>query len=186
MPLQGSVRTLTPVGGAFFRAIDRREATHVLLRSSEERPIITDGLRTLERVGPLTVYARWASALAGLAAVLYLLVVGGVRSVQSLRRGMWRSEPLRWPAICLALLLVAPALYLTQSFLAIGDPTPANVAIALLTGMLPLTLLVAGVHRVRAGLRTHAARLDLLVLAGALQWCVVLAAWGMLPFALWR
>jgi len=185
-PLQGSARPLTPVGGAFFRATDRREATHVLLRSSENRPIITDGLRTLERVRPLTVYARWASALVGLAAVLYLLVIGGVRTVQSVRRGMWRSEALRWPATCLALMLVAPALYLTQSFLAIGDPTPANVAIALLTGMFPLTLLVAGMHRVRTGLRTNTARLDLLVLAGALQWCVVLAAWGMLPFVLWR
>lgn len=186
LPLQGITRSLTPVGGAFFRAADRREATHVLLHSTEDRPIITDGIRTLERVRPLTVYARWASALAGVVAVLYLLVVGGVRSAQSLRRGVWRSEPLRWPAICLALMLVAPALYLTQSFLAIGDPTPANVAIALLSGMLPLTLLVAGVHRVRTGLRTHTARLDLLAVAAALQWCLVLAAWGMLPFALWR
>jgi CubicO group peptidase (beta-lactamase class C family) len=185
-PLQGSARTLAPVGGALFRAEDRREATHVLLHSAEGGPIITDGFRTLERVRPLTVYVRWASALAGLAAILYLLVVGGVRSVQSLRRGMWHWEPLRWPAICLALMLVAPALYFTQSFLAIGDPTPANVAIALLTGMLPFTLLAAIVQRARAGLGTRAARLDLLGLVGALQWCVVLATWGLLPFALWR
>lgn len=185
-PLQGTARTLTPVGGAFFRAADRREATHVLLRSTEDRPIITDGFRTLERVRPLTVYTRWASALGGLAALLYLLVAGGVRSVQALRRGTWRSEPLRWPAACLASMLLAPALYLTQSFLAIGDPTPANATIALLTGLFPFTLLVAVVHRVRAGLPGHAARLDLLALAGGLQWCVVLAAWGLLPFALWR
>lgn len=185
-PLQGTARALTPVGGAFFRAADRRHATHVLLRSTEDRPVITDGFRTLERVRPLTVYTRWASALAGIAALLYLLVGGGVRSVQSLRRGTWRSEPLRWPAICLASMLVAPALYLTQSLLAIGDPTPANVTIALLTGVLPFTLLVAGVHRARAGLRARTARLDLLALVGGLQWCVVLAAWGMLPFALWR
>ena len=186
LPLQGTARTLTPVGGACFRAADRREATHVLLRSTEDRPIIADGLRTLERVRPLTVYAQWASALAGIASLLYLLVVGGVRSIQALRRRTWRSEPLRWPAACLALMLAAPALYLTQSFLAVGDPTLANVAIALLTGVLPLTLLAAGVHRVHIGLRAHSARLDFLALSGGLQWCVVLAAWGMLPFALWR
>jgi CubicO group peptidase (beta-lactamase class C family) len=186
VPLQGPRRTLTPMGGPFFRAADRREATHVLLRSTEDRLVLTDGFRTLERVRPLTAYTRWASASVGIAAVLYLLIVSGVRSVRSLRRRMWHAEPLRWPAICLALMLLAPLLYLTSSFLAIGDPTPANVAIALLTGFFPLTLLVAGAHRARAGLRTRKAQLDLLALVGALQWCVVLATWELLPLALWR
>ncbi len=186
LPLQGAARTLTPVGGAFFRAADRREATHALLRSADDRLIITDGVRTLERARPIPLFARWGSAAAGLAALLYLLIVGGVRCVRSLRSGAWDSEPLRWPALCLALLLVAPALYLTQSFLAIGDPTPANLAITLLTGALPLTLLLAVAHRVRTGFSARAARLDLLALAGALQWCVVLATWRMLPLALWR
>lgn len=186
LPLQGSPRTLTPVGGPFFRAADRREATHALLRTADDRLVITDGLRTLERVHPLPIYLLWASAAMGLAALLYLLIVGGIRSVRALRRGTWRAEPLRWPTLCLALLLAAPALYLTQSFLAIGDPTPANVAIALLTGALPLTLLVAGVPRVRTGFGGRSARLDLLALGGALQWCAVLAVWGMLPLALWR
>lgn len=185
-PLQGSARLLTPVGGAFFRAPDRREATHVLLHSAANRPIITDGLRTLERVQPLSVYTLWASAAVGFAAVLYLLVIGGVRTVQAVRRRMFRFEPLRWPAICLVLLLVAPALYLTQSFLAIGDPTPANVTIAILSGLFPFTLLMALVRIARAGLSTNIARLDFLMLAGALQWCGVLAAWGLLPFVLWR
>lgn len=184
-PLQGTARTLTPVGGAFFRAADRREATHVLLASADAR-VITDGFRSLERVRPHTVYAQWASASVGLASVLYLLLVGGVRSIKNLRRGTWRSEPLRWPAACLALLLVAPALYLTQSFLAVGDPTSANVTVALLTGLLPVTVIAAGVERVRSGFRARAARLDFLALAGVLQWCVVLAAWGLVPFALWR
>jgi CubicO group peptidase (beta-lactamase class C family) len=186
LPLQGTERTLTPMGGALFRAADRREATHLLLRSADDRPIITDGLRTLERVRPIRLYALWASATAGIAALLYLLVVGGVRSVRSLCRRAWRSEPLRWPTLCLTMMLLAPVLYLTQSFLAIGDPTPANVAIALLTGMLPVTLLIAAAHRVRVGLREHLARWDFLALVGALQWCVVLAAWGLLPLALWR
>ncbi len=185
-PLQGPARTLTPVGGAFFRAADRREATHALLRSADDQRIITDGVRTFERVVPLAVYVRLLSAATGLAALLYLLIVGGIRSVRSLRRGTWRLEPLRWPVICLALLLSAPALYLSQSVLAIGDPTPANLVLAVLTGALPLTLLVAGVHRVRAGTGGRTARMDIFALGGALQWCAVLASWGLLPLALWR
>jgi hypothetical protein len=109
-----------------------------------------------------------------------------MRSVGALRRRAWSDEPLRWPAVCLVLLLLAPALYLTQSFLAIGDPTPANVAIALLTGALPVALVVGGMQRVRAGVGTPGARVDLAAIAGLLQWCTVLAVWGLVPLMLWR
>jgi hypothetical protein len=185
-PLQGSARSLVPVGGAFFRAPERREATHVLLRTEDGHPVISDGFRTLERVRSRTVYARWASAVAGLLGLLYLLFVGGVRSARSLVRGTWRSEPLGWPASCLLLMLLAPALYLLQPYLAIGDATPANLTVAVLTGALPFTLVVAAVHRVRAGLQTGMARLDLLALAAGLQWCAMLAAREMIPLTLWR
>jgi hypothetical protein len=116
----------------------------------------------------------------------YLLILGVARSVRALRRGAWTSEPLCWPALCLVLLVVAPALHLTQSFLAIGDPTPANVTMGLLTGALPVGLAVGGLQRVRAGVGTLGARLDLAAIAGLLQWCAVLAAWGLVPLLLWR
>jgi len=119
-------------------------------------------------------------------ALAYLLVVGVVRSVGALRRGAWRDEPVVWPALCLVLLLLAPALYLTQSFLAIGDPTPANVTMAVLTGLLPVALVVGGAQRVCAGLGMLGARLDLAAIAGLLQWCGVLAAWGLVPLMMWR
>jgi CubicO group peptidase (beta-lactamase class C family) len=185
-PLQGAPRALAPSGGVLFRAAERREPTHVLLRSADGRYSVSDGLRTLDRVPASRIYLQWASAAAGVAALLCLLVVGGVRSVRALRRGRWALEPLRWPALCLGLLVVAPLLYLGQSMLAIGDPTLANVTIAVLTGALPITLLVAGAQRMRAGLQGWSARLELFAVVAALQWCAVLAWWGMLPFALWR
>jgi CubicO group peptidase (beta-lactamase class C family) len=146
-PLAGTARALSPVGGALFRAPDRSEATHVLLRTAGGVPVVSDGLRTLERVSAVGVWLLWVSAAVGAVALAYLLVVGVVRSVSALRRGAWRNEPLRWPALCLVLLVVAPGLYLSQSFLAIGDPTPANVAMAVLTGALPIALVVGGAQR---------------------------------------
>jgi CubicO group peptidase (beta-lactamase class C family) len=185
-PLQGAARLLLPVGGALFRAPDRREPSHLLLRTTQGVPVVADGLRSLERVSLLWVIAIWTSAVAGLLALLYLLTIGLVRSGRALRRGQWRAEPLLLPALCLALLVLAPSLYLTQSFLAIGDPTPANLVVAMLSGLLPLTLLAAAWQRIRAGLPTLIACLDILAIAGLLQWCAVLSAWGMLPFMLWR
>jgi len=185
-PLAGSARALTPMGGRLFRAPDRREATHVLLRTSEGTAVVSDGLRTLERVNALSVWGLWLSAGVGVVALAYLLVVGAFRSVMALRRGDWRNEPLRWPVLCLMLLVIAPGLYLTQSFLAIGDPTLANVAMAVLSGVLPAALLLGAVQRVRAGISTFRARLDLGAIAGLLQWYAVLAAWGLAPLVLWR
>jgi hypothetical protein len=185
-PLAGSARVLSPVGSALLRAPDRREPTHVLLRTAGGVPLVSDGMRTLERVSATSVWGLWASAAAGALGLAYLLVVGAVRSVAALRRGAWSSEPLRWPGLCLVLMVAAPGLYLTQSFLAIGDPTPANVAMAVLTGVLPMALLVAGVQRVRAGVVTWGARLELVAIAGLLQWVGVLAAWGLVPLVMWR
>lgn len=185
-PMLGTARRLVPAGGGLFRAADRREPSHVLLRSADGRWLVADGLRTLERSRWTTIAAHGISAAAGLLGWLYLLTVGGIRSLKALRRKAWRQEPLRWLVLCLALGLLAPLLYLMQPFYALGDPTPANLATAALTGALPLALAAAGLSHVRAGLGTAVARVDMLALAGALQWCAVLAAWGMLPLLLWR
>lgn len=185
-PLAGSGRALTPIGGRLFRAPDRREATHVLLRTSEGAAVVSDGLRTLERVSAASVWGLWLSAGVGVVALAYLLFLGAFRSVMALRRGELRNEPLRWPVLCLLLLVMAPGLYLTQSFLAIGDPTLANVTMASLSAVLPVALLLGAVQRVRAGLGTLRALLDLGAIAGLLQWYAVLAAWGLAPLVLWR
>lgn len=185
-PTQGAARLLTPAGGALFRAADRLEPTHVLQRTQDGQFSISDGMRTLEQVSAARIYGHRASAAAGIAGLLYLLLVGGARSIRAFRQHRSSAEPLRAPALCISLLLVAPVLYLGQSFLAIGDPTPANIAVALFSGALLISLVIAAAQRVRAGVSGWSARLDLLAIGAALQWCAVLASWGMLPLVLWR
>ncbi len=184
--VQGTSRVLEPVGEALFRIAGRREATHVLSRASNGALIVSDGMRTYEQVPRLRVWAYWLSAGAGILALVYLLFVGAVCTVLALRRRTFRDEPLRWPTGVLGLTVLAPVLYLLQPFLAIGDPTPANVVVACLTGLLPFALLLALVQRVRSRRAGARAELDVIALVAALQWCLVLAVWGLLPLALWR
>lgn len=185
-PVQGANRTLEPVSGMLFRLSGRREATHVLSRSSDGARIVNDGVRTLEQVPRWRVIVRWTSASAGIIALLYLLLVGSVRTVIAVRRGAISDEPLRWPTLVLLLLVLTPLLYLTQPFLAIGDPTPTIILVASLTGLLPLAIAYALVQGVRSGITGAGVALNLLALSAALQWCLVLAVWGLLPLALWR
>jgi hypothetical protein len=84
------------------------------------------------------------------------------------------------------LLALTPLLYLGEPALALGDPTISNVAMAVVTGLLPIALGVSFFERWRAGLQTRGAVADAIVLVAGLQWCAVLVAWHMLPLALWR
>jgi hypothetical protein len=167
-PLQGVPRSLEPVGGALFRAVGRRAATHVVMESPSGVFSVSDGIRTYERVSRMAVIARWMSAVAGVFALLFLLFAGG------------------WPALVLWMMLLSPLLFLTQSFLAIGDLTPINVLVAALTLALPISLTYALTMRVRAGVRGARHAMHAVALAAALQWCITLAWWGLLPLTLWR
>ncbi len=181
-PFQGKERSLVPVGGWLFRAEDKTTASHVLLVSEDSRRVISDGFRSYQQSSLWQMVPLWASLLAGLAGVVYLILFGLLRM---LRRRLRLADPLLIPFIgCLALFLPLP-LFFSQSFLQLGDLTPASALLALVTGALPLAMLV-GLWRSFSG--TAAGRnvpMDKLAMLSVLQWSLVLALWGMLPLRLW-
>lgn len=185
-PLFGTERILTPVGGLLLRDRGRVEASHVVAKTADRRPIVSDGLRTYEQVDLAGSLLLWTSAIVGLLGLLYLLIAGLMRNVVALRARTLRFGPVGWVSVYLAALSLAPVLFLTQSFLAVGDPTPANLTIAVLSGGLPLALIVAAVLVWRRRIDCRTAKMDLIAIGGLLQWCAVLASWGLLPLALWR
>ncbi len=52
--------------------------------------------------------------------------------------------------------------------------------------VVPLWISASLAGRVRHGLQNWRARIEAVALGVALQWCLVLAAWGLLPLMLWR
>ncbi len=185
-PLQGSARVLTPVGGALFRAEGRVEASHVLVQTPAGTRAVSDGTRTWERVGGWRIALLWTSFAAGVAAFLYVLVVGAVRTVRAMRAHTWRGEPLRFPVLVVILLLLAPLLLLAEPSGSLGDRSAATLAIAAFSGALPAAIAAALLALTRRGIRSRRDRADLVALAALLQWCGVLFAWDLLPLALWR
>ena len=185
-PFQGREQTLQSVGGALFSLSGRQNATHVLATTSDNVRILSDGFRTFEQVSKWRVIALWISALLGALAVIYILIAGTTRSILAWRRKRLRNEPLRWASAALLMLIIAPLLYLAYPFLAIGDPTAANVLMSVLTALLPVALTISLVQRVQSGMITRAAVLDAIALSAALQWCVMLIFWRLVPLMLWR
>lgn len=181
-PFQSSARALIPVGGALYRANDRAAASHVLLITRSGERMISDGFQSFRRIEGWRIGLLWVSLAAGAAGLLYILLAGLIGAI---RRRLGRASPLFFPWLAILSVFVPLPLFLTQSFLRLGELTLATGALAITTGLLPLALVYGLVRRFQVGVASWPARLEALALAGAIQWILVVAAWGLLPLRLW-
>jgi predicted unusual protein kinase regulating ubiquinone biosynthesis (AarF/ABC1/UbiB family) len=174
-PFQGTARALVPVGGSLFRATNRATASHIVYVGPAGTRVVGDGYRTYERVPFALMLARWFSLLAGALGVAHVVFWGVIR-----------SRPRNTVLTAGVAVVITWLLVRRFDFLTLGDPTVLNVVIALLC-VAGFILLVRHTWRlVRANDPSLRARLDLAAAAGALQWCLVLASWGLFPLMLWR
>ncbi|WP_194755981.1 serine hydrolase domain-containing protein [Aliidiomarina indica] len=181
-PFQGAARPLLPTGDRLFRAEERTRASHVLIVSDQGKRVISDGFRSYEQASLWRMVPLWASLAAGLAGLVWLLVSGIVRV---LRRRLQPSSALFVPFLAAVALLLPIPLFFGQSFLQLGDLTTASALLALMTGILPLAMIFGLWRSFRWGATDRGMLWDKLAMLGVLQWCVVLAFWGLMPVRLW-
>ncbi|MDO8908964.1 MAG: serine hydrolase domain-containing protein [Pseudohongiella sp.] len=180
-PFQNASRSLLPVGDWLFRAEDRVRASHVLLVADDGQRIISDGFRSYQKISLWHIIPIWISLIAGLVGLVYLFFTGIFRI---LRHGVRKSDPMVTAFFaCTALFLPIPLFY-SQSFLQLGELTPASGLLALVTGLLPLAMIFGLWGSVRQDAKDRSL-LGMLAMLSVLQWCVVLAFWGLVPLRLW-
>ena len=182
-PLFSDEVELTPLGRQRFRATGRATASHVLL-AGERGPEWSNGFSTYRKVDRWVLIALWLNLALGLVGALYVLAVGGWRLLRHARA--FRSDPLA-PTWLVVLGIPLTGLLLGQSWQRMGDLTMASGLLAFLTAALPIA---AGWGLWRVAKRVgndhvHRGRRDAWMLIAIFQWCVVLAAWGMLPLRTW-
>jgi CubicO group peptidase (beta-lactamase class C family) len=180
---QSGTRMLEPLGGALFRAHDRNVPSHALVVAAEGTRVLETGVRSYEQFSATALALLWASLASGLLGLGYLAIAGALRLV---RRRLSLSHALALPFAGIVALAIPIPLFMTQSFLALGDPTPATVSLAIATAFLPVASVV-GLWRLarrrETGAESRAA--EALAMAAVLQWTLVLAAWGLVPLRLW-
>ncbi len=181
--LQGSPRLLRPTGGYRFSADDRTTNSHVLLRDSAGAYLLSDGFQTFRKTSAIYLLAHWTSLLLGLSGLLWILLAG-TAGLLTQRGAILRQA---WaPAYVSLLLLVLPVpLFFQQSFMALGDITAASLALAGVTTLLPLAMVITLGFLKRRPARSRLEFCWGLAALCVLQWCAVLATNGMLPFVLW-
>lgn len=180
-PLQGSPLLLESTGGRLFREPGRVLPSHALLTGDDGARLLVDDDQTHARIGVAHIGLLWVSLVAGLLGIVYVLVAGGWRL---LRRRPWRADALRLPWWSVVALALPVPLFLRQSFLQIGDLTAASASLAAVTALLPMAMLF-GLVQILRGARDIKAIGDGVALLAVLQWCVVLAAWGLMPVRTW-
>jgi hypothetical protein len=181
--LQRSARQLRPLGGYLFGANDRQTASHVFVRGENGDYLMSDGFNTFRKVTSAYLAAHWASVLLGAAGFIWLFVVGIVSLVRYRTGAYRRPEAPAW--IALLLLFVPVPLFMTQSFMAMGDLTLASGALAAVTLMLPIGMALTILRIARQSDRSRTTLLHGLAAAFVLQSCAVLATAGLLPLRLW-
>lgn len=176
--MQKPDRMLLPLGNGLFRQQDRTIASHVFMRDADGVSF-SDGGQSYQRIPAWRFWLGWLSVGFGLLGLGWLLLSGLWRLLAG-PRSLGVMIPL---AAMLSLALPVPLLIWGQSFLQLGDPTPGNMVLAAVTGLLPLALLVALILD-----RRHPGRLvwvDRTAAIAALQWLLVLAVAGLVPLRLW-
>jgi len=182
VPFQGKPASLQPAGGMLFQAEGRIAPSHVLLTTDGDR-MLSDGLRNYRQVPLATLLWLWTSAALGAAGLLTILFRGGWLLIRGRLR---KSSTLALPLAGVLMLFAPIPFFFTQSFMQLGDLTIASGLLAFASIALPCAI-AYGLLRLpsRARSLAHPA-FDCATLLAAAQWMIVLGAWGMLPFLMWR
>ncbi|MBT8181831.1 MAG: beta-lactamase family protein [Eudoraea sp.] len=176
--IQKETYALLPTGNNLFRKKDRVNSSHVLYKSNN-KPIISDGLVTYEKVGSLYLVLMWLNLILGLIGIVIVLFRGFCLLFQ---KKLFRpNQIITFPFLSVLGLLFPIPFILNQSFLNLGDFTFANVLLAIVTGILPIAMILGS----RKIWRNKRLTIDAVGTLFVLQWTVILIYWNLIPLRLW-
>lgn len=180
--LQQDTRELLPLNQALLRATDRSRASHGIVVDEKGDTLFTTGLGTFRKTSPFRIGAYWISLGSGLLGLLYILCFGLLRI---LNRDVNKSKVLALPVACILGFSIPVYFFLHQPFFEFGDKNAASVSLAVITGLLPLALLVSILYWFKARKNTSSVS-DIAALFMSLQLCLVLFYWDLMPLVFWR
>lgn len=181
--LQSKDKILLPLGDNLFRDITRTQPSHVAYVNDDEELMLSNGLKTYQKGSLITVVFYWLSLALGILGLTYLVLTGLFRTCT------WDKEKLYGTGLVLLniLLFILPGyLFTEQSFLEFGDITPASISLAILSGLLPISVLVSLYVCYQKRPLRKVQKFDSASLVLLLQLCIMLLYWNQLPIIFWQ
>lgn len=182
-PFQKPSRKLFYTGGNIFRAEGKTTGSHVFYKTAENTPIISDGFASIRKINGFRLLCHWISFCLGCLGLIYLLISGFIHLAKFKTKII--TKPVRFAFLSIVLLFVPVPFFLSQSFVSIGDLTAASLLLAISTFLLPFGLAASAWLYIKNGMLKFYDKTDFLAVAFSLQWIIVLAFWGLIPFILW-
>jgi len=179
--LQNADKTLVPISGSLFRAIDRRIPSHVVYESDGDS-FLSDGLNTFKKASVFTVVYYWGSSILGLMGLFYILVVATSRFVL---KSTTVNKYLQWPWYSLLLFTIPIFAFSQQSFIHFGELTLASGLLTIASLLLPISLTISAIKMVKPTQYSQIMRRDLIATVLALHLIIMLLYWGALPIKFW-
>jgi hypothetical protein len=181
--LQRSDRILIPLTENLLRANDRTQASHVVFTDEAGNRFISDGLNTYKKHSIGIIISYWVSLLAGLLGLIYIALTASLRLMTKNTIG---SGVLLWPLLNILLFSVPILLFLNQSFIKFGELSPASFSLALVSGLLPMTLLFSLFMCLKKKPKNRWVGCDCVALLMSIQLCAMLLYWDVIPIVFWR
>lgn len=181
--VQASNRHLLHSGDNMYRATDRTTNSHVFYRDADGNPVISDAFHSFDKVSPAFAYWHVGVLLAGLAGVMCIVLIGIFNAIVNLKQ--FRQSTV-FPAFCGVIALTLPIpVFFTQSFMTLGDFTPASGLLAVVTTTLPLAMLWTLFRAYKNSSRGKLSLATGIAAAFVLLWWLDMASFGQVPFLMW-
>ena len=180
---QKPAKTLYQVADQKFMAEGKTTISHVFYTNDENGLCISDGFSSLRKIDGLVILLYWISFFLGSISLIYILVSGIVQSF--IFKIKIFSKPIAWVFLTILFLLLSSSLLFLQTFVTLGDVTPGSMMLAISTILLPLGLLLSAWHHFKDRQFSFYSKMDFVAVVFSLQFILVLAFWGLIPFRLW-
>jgi len=183
IPFQGKEKALIYQGSHLFTMTDRTNVSHALYTTTTGERFITDGVKTLKKISGFKIAGIAASIIAGLAAMLYLFVLGCVQLVHY--QLAFGRMPLSWIFMALLAFVSSIILIATQPFMKMGDMSIGNISLAISTLLIPMFSIVSLFLFIKTN-RLYLQTVSFWALIFVLQFCALLMANNLMPMIMWR
>jgi hypothetical protein len=178
MSLQQEDKKLENMASNLFRMEGRQLPSHVFMKG--EKWQFSTGLDTYEKNSPLLFLLNWLSMIVGFSGFLFLLIKGTSTLVSRTQKV---STVQLLPYFNMIAFVIPVYLFFQQSFLEFGEKTTASIFLAVLSGSLPIVLVIGLIKQFSV---SKSVSFDLLGIIAALQLCLLLVYWRVVPLVFWQ
>jgi len=179
---QSNHKVLIPLNKHLLRSTDRTQASHAIITHGND-VYISNGLSTYKQQPIFILAAYWLSLVLGLFGLTYIVLVAIVRIITGKIK---QNKLILGPFLNILALSIPLLMYTQQSFLNFGELTAASFLMAVISALIPVTLVVSLLFAYKKKLVNKWIKWDCAAILMLLQLSMVLVYWQVFPVIFWR